>query len=226
MSTIHSDLLDSQSKKKDFRKTQFGSFSSKFKNRKKQMDDNLAMFIGRAILKYRKQQLCFVPKDYLKFGKSETVGWADGEEIRVATGKSPEMWLGVFIHETCHVDQSIQKPKWMEDCEKSVGLLDEWLKGEKVANIKSHVLKVIELEWDCERRAMAKIRTNNLPFDLYKYAKGANAYVLGYHWTLANRKWCTKTYRDTKTSSKMPNRLLPLKTMLSPTPQLLSIFED
>lgn len=220
------DSQGSQNKKRDLRITRSAWPSSKFRNQKKTMDDNLAKFLGKAILKYRKQELRFVPKDYLVFGKSETTGWADGTEIRVATGKDPETWIGVFIHETCHVDQAIQKPQWMEDCEVSVGLLDEWLKGVRVNNMADHIRKIIELEHDCEKRAMAKIKANKLPFDLCNYAQGANAYILGYHWTLANRKWCTKTYKDHKVRSKMPSKLMPLNKLLNPSKQLLSVFDD
>lgn len=221
-----SDSQGSQNKKRDLRITRSAWPSSKFRNQKKTMDDNLAKFLGKAILKYRKQELRFVPKNYLVFGKSETTGWADGTEIRVATGKKPEVWMGVFIHETCHVDQAEQRPEWMEDCENSVYLLDEWLKGKKVHNMAIHVRKIIELERDCEKRAMAKIRANKLPLDLYKYAQGANSYILGYHWTLANRKWCTKTYRDCRVRSKMPLKLLPLSYLLNPPKEILSVFDD
>lgn len=221
----HSDLSGSQSKKRDLRITQSAWPSSKFLNKKKLMNDNLAKFIGHAILKYRKQNISFVAKKYLMFGKSETVGWADGTEIRVATGKHPEMWMGVFIHETCHVDQSIQKPKWMEECEVSVGLLDEWLNGKKVTNMGAHIRKIIELERDCEKRAMAKIRNNKLPFDLAKYAQGANAYILGYHWTLKNRKWCTRSYRCPEVRRKMPTKLLSLNDMFVPPEDLMAAFD-
>lgn len=127
------------------------------------MDNACALFLGKSVLKYKHQKLTFVPQSHIKCGNAEVSGWADNTEIRVATKRDLETWLGIFVHETCHVDQHTSKPEWFEASEVAVQRLDDWLGGSKVDNIDHMVRRVIELEWDCERRALAKIRRNKLP---------------------------------------------------------------
>jgi hypothetical protein len=134
--------------------------------------------------------------------------------------------MDVFVHETCHLDQQLQRPAWHRQKEDALGKLDEWLAGKRVDHIGEHILQVVELEWDCEKRSLRKIARNKLPVDLKQYAQMANAYVIGYHWTLANRKWCKKSYETTKVWSRMPTRLVPLMTALYPKDDLLELYYD
>jgi hypothetical protein len=85
---------------------------------------------------------------------------------------------------------------------------------------------VTELEWDCERRSITKIKRNKLPTNLVDYAQMANAYILGYHWTLANRKWCKKSYETTRVWGRMPKKLISHKTALNPPSQLTDLYYD
>ena len=190
------------------------------------MDQATVNFLGRAILKYRQFKLSFVPQKYLITGKATSVGWADDKELRIATKRPLSTWMDVFVHETCHLDQQLQRPIWHKTREDAVGKLDDWLAGKRVDHIDEFIRLVIELEWDCERRSLRKIHRNKLPVNVATYAQMANAYVLGYHWTMKNRKWCRKSYETTKVWSRMPEKLLPLKHVLYPKKQLMDLFYD
>lgn len=190
------------------------------------MDQATINFLGRAILRYRRYKLTFVPQKYLITGKATSVGWADDKEVRIATKRPIPTWIDVFVHETCHLDQHLQRPRWHKVREDAVGKMDDWLLGKKIDNIKKYMLFVIELEWDCEQRSMRKISRNKLPVNLKTYAQMANAYILGYHWTLANRKWCKKSYETTRVWTQMPEKLVSLKVATNPPKQLTDLYYD
>lgn len=190
------------------------------------MDQATINFLGRAILKYRQFKLSFVPQKHLITGKATSVGWADDKELRIATKRPVSTWIDVFVHETCHLDQQLQRPAWHSRKEEALGKLDDWLAGKRVDYIERYILEVIELEWDCEKRSLRKIARNKLPVDRKQYAQMANAYIIGYHWTLANRKWCKKSYETTKVWSRMPSSLVSLKTALTPPQKLINLYYD
>lgn len=192
----------------------------------KRNDRNVIEFLGKSILKYRNHRFTFVPQKYLITGKATSVGWADDKEVRIATKRPISTWIDVFVHETCHLDQQIQRPKWHEIREEAVGKMDQWLAGKNIHNIKKYILLVTELEWDCERRSVTKIKRSNLSTNIKEYAQMANAYILGYHWTLANRKWCKKSYETTRVWSRMPEKLISLKTALNPPSKLIELYYD
>ena len=54
----------------------------------------------------------------------------------------------------------------------------------------------------------------------------ANAYILGYHCTLKNRKWCKKTYETTYVWVRMPEKIIPLASALNPSPKLIAPFYE
>ena len=189
-------------------------------------DPHVIEFLGRSILKYRNYKFTFAPQKHLITGKATSVGWADDKEVRVATKRPLSTWIDVFVHETCHIDQQEQRPRWYRPKEDALGKVDEWLAGKNIHSIEKYILLVTELEWDCERRSVRKIARNKLPIDLGEYAQRANAYILGYHWTLANRKWCKKSYETQKIWSGMPEKLISLKTALNPPSQLTDLYYD
>ena len=190
------------------------------------MDQATINFLGRAILKYRRFKLSFVPQKYLITGKATSVGWADDRELRIATKRPVSTWMDVFVHETCHLDQQLHRPLWHKYKEDALGKVDDWLAGKRVDYIERYIRQVIELEWDCERRSIRKIKRNKLPVNIKEYCQMANAYILGYHWTMANRKWCKKSYETTRVWSRMPEKLISLKTALFPPDKLIDLFYD
>lgn len=190
------------------------------------MDQNVINFLGRAILKYQKHKITFVPQKYLVIGRATSTGWADDKELRIATKWPISTWIGVFVHETCHLDQQMQRPRWHDIREDAVGKVDDWLAGKKVDYVDKYIRLTVELEWDCEMRAVRKIIRNKLPVNLKQYAQMANAYILGYHWTYNNRKWCKKSYETVKIWSNMPEKIISLKTALFPPSKLTDLYYD
>jgi hypothetical protein len=185
----------------------------------------IAAFIGECVIRYhRTHSLTFARGATLRLGKTRCSGWCDDTNIKVATGSDFTHWLGVLAHESCHADQIRQDRKWFKLADQGLACLDAWLQGGKAVRVRKATLQSIRLEHDCEARSIAKIRRHKLPIDLAEYTQKANAYLLGYHVTLRERKWCFRAYRDKAIWGQMPTRLLPLNEVLKPKAELLSLF--
>lgn len=119
----------------------------------------------------------------------------DPLEFAVAVGRSHKFWLCTFVHETCHIDQwSEDIPIWYEKVNglDPLDLMDEWLQGSieldketinKIFNI------VIEIELDCEKRSVEKIKQYNLPIKIDTYIRKSNAYVWSYRLIQTTKIW-------------------------------------
>lgn len=119
------------------------------------------------------------------------------QELAVAMDKPQEQWLGVLVHESCHMDQWIeQAPCWTEvfmpDGREAVDWLNDWTAGsmelssEDLADV---VRRCREVELDCERRAVACIKEFGLPLPIESYIRKANAYVFFYDFIATSRQW-------------------------------------
>jgi hypothetical protein len=89
----------------------------------------------------------------------------------------------------------------------SMPLVDDWLQGEEVPNIKKHLAVSRELELDNEKRSVRIIKKFDLDVDIDNYVKKANAYVYFYNRLLATRKWPTpknSPYSNQRIIEKMP----------------------
>jgi hypothetical protein len=189
------------------------------------MNREVAAFIGSCVLRYHgTHSLTFSRDKIVRLGKTKVSGWCDDNHLKVATGAAFEHWLGVFVHETCHIDQVRHNKKRFAKCEDSLTRLDAWLEGNRGTRLAEATLDAIRLEHDCESRSIEKIRRHKLPIILSVYTQKANAYLVGYHVTLRERKWCFRAYRDKNVYGRMPTRLLPLKTALRPPAALLELF--
>lgn len=193
---------------------------------KKKSNEKIFQFLGESIIKYSNQKIVFLPQKKIKVFDSEATGWATEKEIRIATKMPLEEWFPIYVHETCHVDQSIERKEWHAKLENCVGRLDRWLEGKPVKGINSSIDGVIELEWDCECRTVKKIKKYNLPVDIDDYIQKANAYIIGYNWTRVNRKWCKHSYTKESVWNSMPKKLVSLSTALNPTPKIMAPYYD
>jgi len=114
-------------------------------------------------------------------------GYFDEEELilKVATKKSQEEWLQIFVHEYCHFLQ------WTEGAfaEGPWGDWIDWAEKKKKLpkeTVQEYARIVREMEADCEQRSMNLIRKFQLPINLKEYGKKANSYIL-FHNVLAQR---------------------------------------
>ena len=71
-------------------------------------------------------------------------------------------------------------------------IVDLWMDGYIELNddqLKRYIGAARDLELDCEMRSADKIVKYNLPLDVSRYIKAANAYVLFYNVMMITKKW-------------------------------------
>ena len=115
--------------------------------------------------------------------------------LACALGKDVSQWLVILLHESCHMDQWVEKvPEWTEN----VGMdnIEKWLNGDdsvNMNNIDNEIRTSIIVEVDCEKRTVEKIKKYGLDsiMNIDEYIQKSNAYVLFYLWMRKNRKWYT-----------------------------------
>lgn len=124
-------------------------------------------------------------------------GYFESEELifAVACGKSVKKWLNTFVHESCHLDQWAEgDPLWHTTIngQEPLILLDDWIANKiELDNItKTRIFDIVtEIELDCEKRSVEKIRKYNLPIKIDTYIRKSNAYVWGYRLVEQTRNW-------------------------------------
>ncbi len=139
--------------------------------------------------------------------------------LSVAYKQSLKNWTLVLLHESCHMDQWIEnasawKRTFVTSTVETNDLLDLWLDKKITLNPKqlNYVINTTrDLELDCEKRAVKKIRKYNLPVDIDEYVRRANAYVCFYTAMKKTRRWYTpgnEPYNNEKVWKEMPTKWL------------------
>jgi hypothetical protein len=179
----------------------------------KEQERKIQSFLGYCLFHYKNTKFEFVPTKKLKIGSIECTGEAVKGRLTIATGGDTDNWLQVFLHETCHLDQRIERPKWFDSRDNLVTELDRWLSKEIGAKDISwnDIAKIVELEHDCEARSLQKIKDFGLPINLEEYAQKANSYLASYANTFKDRKWDSAPYTDPKRWKAYEKELLPLE---------------
>ena len=132
-------------------------------------------------------------------------------EFAVACGKSYRRWFPVFVHESCHRDQWSDDPGlWNTQVDGMEPMLvfDEWIQGnlEFEPDVLRQITNVmLNVELDCERRSVDKIKRYNLPIKLDTYVRKSNAYVWSYRLMQETRIWNhSAAYEYPQVWRKMP----------------------
>lgn len=181
-------------------------------NKKSKDLEKIQNFIGFSVMHYNDTKFEFQPTKKLKIGSIECTGEAVKGRLTIATGGEKQIWLEVFLHETCHLDQRQERPQWFDSRDKLVTKLDQWLSNEKGIDISwDEVAKIVELEYDCEKRAIQKIKDFGLPINVEEYSQKANSYLASYTKTFKDRKWDSAPYTDPKRWKSYDKELLPLE---------------
>ena len=124
----------------------------------------------------------------------------------VACGKPFSEWGEILIHEFCHMEQWKSDHRW-SDWNIHTGRTWEWLAGDLMMN-KTQLLntldKMVEMEKDCEMRAVEKIRKWGLPISITQYIKKANVYLYSYHMLPEIKRFPTGIYSDRKLIEMSP----------------------
>lgn len=137
---------------------------------------------------------------------------SDPLEFAVAVGRSHKFWLNTFVHETCHIDQWRENiPIWYEKVngEEPLDLMDQWLQGfveldQETVNAIFNI--AVEIELDCEKRSVEKIKKYNLPIKIDTYTRKSNAYVWSYRLIQTTKIWDhTGAYEFPEVWRNMPN---------------------
>jgi hypothetical protein len=122
-------------------------------------------------------------------------------------------WLPIFVHETCHKDQFIEKADvWTAKIGNQfdpLEIFDLWI--DHHVELRKHQLRpvleqIVQVELDCERRAVAKIQKYNLPINQTEYIQKSNSYIWYYHAAAHHRAYSQRTspYANLELWSKMP----------------------
>ena len=172
-------------------------------------------------------KLVLSPEKGVKFSEGGILcnGYFDDitSTLACALGKDVSQWLVILLHESCHMDQWVEKvPEWTEN----VGMdnIEKWLNGDdsvNMNNIDNEIKTSIIVEVDCEKRTVKKIKKYGLDsiINIDEYIQKSNAYVLFYLWMRKNRKWYEigkEPYNITDVVSVMPNTFDIDYTILDP----------
>lgn len=158
----------------------------------------------------------------------------DPPELAVACGKPEEAWLPILVHESCHMDQWIEGvPEWrllywdkVDICD----YFDRWLLGEieLVPEELDRITKILmEVELDCEKRVLEKIKKYDLPIDPEDYSRRGLAYVLFYLVVKEQRKWSKvgrEPYSIPEILAKMPTNFEV--SISQPPKELLDVIRE
>lgn len=152
-------------------------------------------------------------------GNIKCSGYFDEDEPALVCSMNRPDALEILVHEFGHFTQWIEQIDIWKKCMISMPLVDEWLSGKEIPDIKKHLAATRELELDNEKRAVKLIKKFNLNIDIDHYIRKANAYVFFYNRLLATRKWPTPNnspYTNQRIIEKMPRYF---KTDYSVTPK-------
>lgn len=116
--------------------------------------------------------------------------------LAVALGHPAAEWVPIFAHESSHFDQwREQAPEWTDlfrfGDEASL-VLDAWLEGGREfspSELGELVGSIKAVEFDAERRTLAKMQSYGVKVDPAEYAQKSNAYVMFYDWCANRRRW-------------------------------------
>ena len=112
--------------------------------------------------------------------------------LKIACGGDRELWTGVYVHESCHMDQYLEKTSYwckvtVADYMRYSGLLQGRVYPQ--SDIDDSMSRIVMMEAECEHRALEKIKKYDLDIDPDKYAQLANSYLY-FHSAIAKyKKW-------------------------------------
>jgi hypothetical protein len=154
-------------------------------------------------------------------------GYFDEKSLVVAVKASKVIdWLDVLVHESCHLDQFLEKAKvWSADKD-SLVLVEGWIANKNIsfARASKGFKNTIALELDCEKRTIRKLKKYNIKFNEKHYIQKANAYLYSYGYTLKYRKWLPQPYRNKKIVQNMPCKFDTIDNYLNPQENILQYF--
>ena len=168
------------------------------------------------------KKITIVNKGKLDFEGGQCGGWCDGEEMVSAANSF--LFEEVFVHEFSHMMQAVEESEVWEPenefwtaCAKNKVKISSW----------NDLIRLIALERDCERRALALSKKWNL-FDNSIYTKRANLYLFFYHFVFLRGKWVDSTglYFSEKLIEMMPEKLVTMDKLAVIDMNLMLVFDE
>lgn len=138
-----------------------------------------------------------------RLGGGQTINFGGGrcggyfcdhtKQLALAMGRQLKWILGTLVHEESHFEQWIDLDSvWHKpQMDASATRFFNWLKGHPSSRSpETDAKRIIELEADCERRTIKKIKKHWSKYiSIDEYARSANAYMFAYLWMAKSRKW-------------------------------------
>jgi hypothetical protein len=119
-------------------------------------------------------------------------GYFDGHLLVTAAGPPETDWVPVFVHESCHMDQAVENDSLWDPAGKALEDFDSWISYKTVLTEAQqfHMIETIQdLERDCEKRTIKKIKKYNLPIDIDEYGRLSNIYLYSYEFMRQKQRW-------------------------------------
>lgn len=116
----------------------------------------------------------------------------DTRTLAVARFNNLETFIPVLAHESCHMDQWIENEFLWEKCSVGHTIFFKWLAEEievKPAILEECVYDIIRLEFDCEKRTIAKLKKYRIPTDFDFYIRCMNIYLYLHLFSIEKREW-------------------------------------
>jgi hypothetical protein len=153
-------------------------------------------------------------------------GYFDEDDLKVAIKKPEEDWLPILVHESCHLDQFLEKSVLWAGGECGINTIDSWLQGKEFNKIKlqKSFEDTIKLELDCEKRSLQKIKKFKLRINTLNYIQRVNAYLFSYWATYRDRKWYPFPYNNPRIYKRMPEKILSLNFYLDKNSDFLKYY--
>ncbi len=173
-------------------------------------------------------------------GKMMVSGYFMGDEngnqpeLGLAVGGSKQDWLLILLHESCHMDQWLGKSSIWSNGQlagKDVyDLLEEWINGKELQGWEIHkiIKSCIDIELDCEKRTVEKIRNYELlNIDRVEYIQKANSYIMFYGAILKKRKWYVKApYIEKNVWMRMPKAFLEKSNYIDVKSEYMDLYDQ
>ena len=150
---------------------------------------------------------------YQKKMEENCGGWFDAQDKEFVVALKNTYGFEILIHEYCHYLQWKTRRRFFNKYIQACDIVFPWVQGTfyKKDIVEQAIGEVIELEWDCEKRALDVIKEFKLDIDTERYIKSANASLLFYHIVHDERKWVKNLSPYAPNITKlMPNALQKL----------------
>lgn len=149
---------------------------------------------------------------YIDLGDGTPSSGYFSEELKtVCVSVKAKDFVGILAHEYSHLRQYIENEELYNFYSISYSKIFDWLDGKSIKNIQFHLDNCLELELDCEKRAVKLLQEYDLNVDIKDYIQRANAYMYFWKYLRFSRKWCNPNNTPSNNENivkTMPNKFL------------------